>query len=99
MPKEKSSNDSKKMLRKEISSQVENALPQLKALLGSEKFEARLKKAVKILTEDLPVQQPDEVKEKATLPKKAKAALPKKEKPLASKEKEVKAKAPKKSEE
>lgn len=101
MPKEKSSNTTKKILRKEISSQVENALPQLKALLGADKFEARLKKAVKILSEDLPVQQP-EVKVKATLPKKEKAVLPKKEKAelpkkgkavQPKKEKEVKEKA------
>ena len=41
----------KKEARKQISTLVANALPHLKAALGEKKFEHRLKKAVKILSE------------------------------------------------
>ncbi len=42
----------KKEARKLISEKIEKALPELKTALGDKKFEHRLKKAVKILSED-----------------------------------------------
>jgi len=42
----------KKEARKIISEKLEQALPELKTALGDKKFQHRLKKAVKILSED-----------------------------------------------
>lgn len=42
----------KKEARKLISEKIEQALPELKTALGDKKFQHRLKKAVKILSED-----------------------------------------------
>lgn len=53
MSKEKVSKPSKKDLRKEVSHQLEISLGKLKEQLGEKKFNSRLKKAVKILTEDM----------------------------------------------
>jgi hypothetical protein len=53
MSKEKVSKPGKKDLRKEVSHQLEISLGKLKEQLGEKKFNSRLKKAVKILTEDM----------------------------------------------
>jgi hypothetical protein len=53
MSKEKVSKPGKKDLRKEVSHQLEISLGKLKEQLGEKKFNSRLKKAVKILTENM----------------------------------------------
>ena len=47
---EKKKGNSKKGTRKEISTQLTNALGSLKEALGEKKFERRIKKATKLLT-------------------------------------------------
>ena len=53
MSKEKVSKPGKKDLRKEIFHQLEVSLGKLKEQLGEKKFHSRLKKAVKLLTENI----------------------------------------------
>lgn len=53
MSKEKVSKPGKKDLQKEVSNQLELSLGKLKEQLGEKKFNARIKNAVKILTEDM----------------------------------------------
>jgi hypothetical protein len=53
MSKEKVGNPGKKDLRKEIFHQLEISLSKLKEPLGEKKFHSRLKKAVRLLTENI----------------------------------------------
>jgi hypothetical protein len=75
MSKEKSGS-SVKDLREEITFQLNQSLGKLKETLGEKKFETRVKKAVKLLTEDLEVSKKekgkkDEKIKKEEKPKKA----------------------------
>lgn len=53
MSKEKVSKHGIKDLRKEVAHQLEISLGKLKEQLGEKKFNSRLKKAVKVFTEDI----------------------------------------------
>ncbi len=53
MTKEKSSQPNKKALREEVAYQLEHTLGKLKEHLGEKKFNSRLKKVIKLLTEDI----------------------------------------------
>lgn len=62
MSKEKVSKPGKKDLRKEIFRQLEVSLGKLKEPLGEKKFHSRLKKAVKILTENIDMPKKEQSK-------------------------------------
>lgn len=89
----------KKEARKQISLLLANALPQLKQALGEKKFEHRLKKAVKILSEGFTATGSPETKStSAPVPAKKEAAPVKKAaaKKSAAKKSPAKKKAAKK---
>ena len=57
----------KKEIRKELADKIAAAIPELKTTLGDKKFEHRIKKAVKLITDGM------HKKERITVAKKAKA--------------------------
>lgn len=59
MPKENVIQLNKKTLRNDILNQLEQSLSKLKDHLGEDQFKSRLKKAVKILTEDMDADEPE----------------------------------------
>ena len=92
---EKAAKPSKKAARQIISSQLEKALPELREALGEKKFHHRLKKAVKILSEDftaVPANTP-----KPQPKKEAKPAAKQVKKDVPKKAKKAKKAAPKKA--
>ncbi len=70
----------KKELRKQLAEAMEQALPELRELLGEKKFAHRLKKAAKLLTEGLHKEEAAELPAttKALAVKKARVASAKK---------------------
>lgn len=77
MSKDKVSASGKKELRKEVTRQLESSLGTLQGLLGAKKFDARIKKAVKILTEGVAtVEKKATVKTKTAKTKPAETIAP-----------------------
>ena len=75
---EKKNGHTKKETRKEISTQLANALTGLKETLGEKKFERRIKKAAKLLTAGIkvaPFKKERKRKGKITLKKNTKPQL------------------------
>ena len=85
MTKDNSTHSDKKNLQKELIFQLDNSLGKLKDFLGEKKFNSRIKKAVKLLTEGIDTKKmkkdepkaaaaPKKVQKKAITPKVAVAA-------------------------
>ena len=72
----KNTANGKKEMKKELADKIAAAIPELKILLGEKKFEHRIKKAVKLITEGLHKQEAKKVVKKVKA--KAKAAVAKK---------------------
>jgi len=71
----------KKQVKKELAHNIEIALPEIKSKLGEKKFNKRIKKAAKLITEGLHLKNAHKKKDsvkKAQLPKIKKASAPKK---------------------
>lgn len=66
----------KKELKKQLADKLAAAIPELKLTLGEKKFEHRIKKAVKLITEGLHKKEAKKVVKKAA--PKAKTTVPKK---------------------
>lgn len=79
---EKNSTSGKKEIRKQLADKIASAIPELQSALGDKKFQHRIKKAVKLITEGLHKKEEVKVvkKAKAVKAKAAKKAVAKKAK-------------------
>lgn len=61
------SNQMKKQLKKDMAGKIASALPEIRVKLGKKKFDRRIKKATKLLTEGIHLNAADKKNSKAVI--------------------------------